>query len=124
MLPTTAILTLSGRTVTNQRVVVTQGSRVNIVCYGGRGSNPTWKKGAGSTATRLPTGVHQTKSSIVTILNIESLTPENMGIYACHIGSSTIETVAIGELTLSVIYLFNLMCIYAQMIHAHLPPWD
>ena len=97
MLPTTAIWTLNGKNVTSQRLEFAQGSRVNIICRGG--NNPTWKKGTGSTATSLSNGVTQNNDSMVSLLIIESLTPENTGVYACHYGASTIETVTVGEFT-------------------------
>ena len=95
MLPVNAILTSSQGTVTNQRVEAAQGSRVVILCRGGSYLN--WRKGTGSTATSLPAGVFQVKSSTSALLSINSLTPANTGLYACHIGASTIETVTIGE---------------------------
>ena len=100
VLPATAILTSGGRTVTNQRVEVTQGTRVAIFCRGE--SNPSWKKGVGSRATSLPDGVTQIKSSASAILIINSLTPAHTGVYTCHIGASTVETVTVGRFTLSV----------------------
>ena len=87
-----------GKTVTSQRIEATQRSRVTIFCKGGRNRN--WKKGTGSTATNLPAGVVQIKNNNgALLLIIESLTPANTGVYACHIGGSTIETVTVGEFT-------------------------
>ena len=94
-MPTTAILTSGLEDVTNQRVEVDEGNRVNIICSGG--SNPTWKKGTGNTATSLPSGVTQNNDSTVSLLIITSLTPAKTGVYACHIGASTVETVTVGE---------------------------
>ena len=120
---TTAILTSGGRTVTNQRIEAAQGSKVIIVCRGG--SNPTWKKGTGSTATGLPTGVSQIRNSIISIVNIYSLTLAKTGVYACHYGVHTIETVTVGEFTLSIIImilllLFNLMYMYMLKWYMHI----
>ena len=95
MLPTTAILTFNGRTVTNQRIEVAQGARVAIFCGGE--SNPSWKKGSKGITTIRSAGVAQAKSSNVSLLIINSLTPAKTGVYTCDIGPSTIETVTIGE---------------------------
>ena len=104
MLPVNAILTYGGRTVTNQRVEAAQGSRLVILCRGGSYRN--WRKGTGSTATSLPAGVAQAKSSTSAFLIINSLTPANTGVYTCHIGASTIETVTFGEFVHIAKYLF------------------
>ena len=91
-------MTYGGRTVTNQTVEAALGSRVTVICRGG--SNLNWKKGTGSTATSLPTlGAVEIPNTKLqwTILNIHSLTPASAGVYACHLGASTIETVTVGE---------------------------
>jgi hypothetical protein len=98
VLPSAAVLKSGNRTVTNQRIEATKGSRITLHCEGG--SNLDWKKRIGSTVTSLPTvgsGVFQTKSKVYTILTINSLTPARTGVYACHNGASIIETVTVGE---------------------------
>ena len=95
MLPTTAILTSGGKTVTNQRIEAAQGTRITILCGGDNYSN--WKKGNENIPTSRSAEVAQVKSSNVSFLTINSLTPANTGVYECHIGASTIETVTIGE---------------------------
>ena len=79
--------------MTNQRVEVAKGSTVSIICRGLPGSYPTWKKETESTATSLP---KEFQSKLISILIINSLTTANAGVYACHIGVSTIETVTVG----------------------------
>ena len=105
-MPSAAILKYGNRTVTNQRIEAARGSTVVIRCI--EGNNPNWKKGTGSTATSLPIvgrgqEVYQIKSSMihVAILTISQLTPAKTGVYACHVGPSTMETVtvAVGEFT-------------------------
>jgi hypothetical protein len=107
-LPTTAILTYQREIITNQKVEVTQGSRVSIFCRGG--NNPNWTKGTDSTATSLPAGVTQTKSGPFKVLEIQPVTPENMGKYACHItknDTTTIETVTVSEFTCNIANLLQ-----------------
>ena len=104
VLPVNAILTYGGRTVINQRVEAAQGSKISIICRGG--TNRNWRKGTGSTSTSLPAGVVQAKSSTSAFLIIKSLTPANVGVYTCHVGASTIETVTIGELVHIAKYIF------------------
>ena len=85
--------------MTNQRVEAAQGDRIAITCRGVPGSNPTWKKRTGNTSTGLPVEVTQTKSSLVAILHINLLNSAKTGVYACHYGVSSIETVIVGEFT-------------------------
>ena len=107
VLPTTAILTSGGKTVTNQRIEAAQGTRVTIFCGVDNYSN--WKKGNKNITTSRSAEVTQVKSSSAAILIINSLTQANTGVYECHIGASTIETVTVGEFK----------CIVKLYLHRH-----